>query len=154
MILSRMMLNVIIACFFVVIIVLSILLYTTKISLQNERKIIKEYTTSFEKENKDNGNEMKMLKEKYNEARAMNNVLLGLFKDDISSELFAFTVSNAKYEVAKSFDYLDTNDIKIEAENRLKDHLKQIKPGYKYTVTFPPQGTRAYPEGERLYSSP
>jgi hypothetical protein len=126
-----------------VIIVLSYLFHTTKKSLQNERKIIKENG-----EIGDKGNEIQDLTDRYREHRAMVLVLMGLFGEDIWNELFDFTHRNAEYEVAKNFNHPDTNEIKINAERSLKDRLKQIKPGFKYTVTFPPQGTQ---EGERLY---
>lgn len=147
----------IIACSVVIIVitVLSYLLHTTKKSLQNERKIMKEYNTSFKKEIGDNeqeigdkGNEIRKLENNYEKERAMNSVLLGLFGEDISFEVLMFMVENAEYEVAKKFNHPDTNEIKINAERSLKDRLKQIKPGLKYTVTFPPQGTQ-YPS--RLY---
>jgi hypothetical protein len=147
----------IIACSVVIIVitVLSYLLYTTKKSLQNERKIMKEYNTSFKKEIGDNeqeigdkGNEIRILENNLRHDKAMVSVLLGLFGEDIWSEILMFTDRNAQYVVAKNFNHPDTNDIKINAERSLKELLKQIKPGFKYTVTFPPQGTQ---EGEGLY---
>lgn len=134
--------------------VLSYFYHQTKILLQNERNVMKEYitkSTTYKKEIGNKGSEIQHLKEKELRSRAMTNVLLGLFGKDIVTELFAFTVSNADYEVAQSIKDEDMNSIKINAERSLKDHLKQIKPGFKYTVTFPPQGTKVYPEGERLY---